>query len=91
MKKLIDIGIDKIKPSGKYIFVLEPYMGGGDILCFVGTGKQAIEKLKGIFDYENSKEEYEEETGKEYPIKDFLRKAESYNGDGYDFIQVYKG
>lgn len=83
MQSLEEITITEITQEGNYLLVREEYerMGGGGILLHKGNGKELVEELKEIFGLDDE-EEYEGE--------DILKVVEDMNGDGDDYVQVYK-
>jgi len=91
MKQLTEISMQKLTPSGKYVCILIPY-GSRQPQCYAGTGKQLIELIGDAFDYKDWAEEWiEENPGSKADVKDFLKHADSLNGDGYPDLTFYKG
>ena len=82
MKSLDQVNIKDVKKKKKYLLVLSMYerYGDGGTESFIGTGKEVIEEIKQIFGYEE-----EEDDGDGWI--DFV---EERNGDGDDFVEVFK-
>ena len=84
MKSLDQVNIEDIKSKRKYLLVVQEYerYGDGDMCNYIGTGKEIIEKIKQIFDWEEGGEDGEDDDWTEY--------VEERNGDGDDYIQVFE-
>jgi len=84
MKSLDQVNIEDIKSKKNYLLVVQEYerYGDGDMNNYIGTGKEIIEKIKEIFDWEEGGEDGEDD--------DWAGFVEERNGDGDDYIQVFK-
>jgi ATP-dependent exoDNAse (exonuclease V) beta subunit len=78
-------------PENSYIVIHEVYerFGGSEPRNLVGTGEAVHELLKKVFDYKA----FLEEDGlkdNQKNLQKFLKYCEDLNGDGFDYIQVFK-
>jgi len=80
MKNLDQVNIEDIKSDKKYLLVVSMYerYGDGGTESYIGTGDEVIEEIRQIFGYD-------EEEG-----DDWLEFVEERNGDGDDFVEVFK-
>jgi len=80
MKSLDQVNIEDIKSDKKYLLVVSMYerYGDGGTESYIGTGDEVIEEIRQIFGYD-------EEEG-----DDWLEFVEERNGDGDDFVEVFK-
>ena len=85
MQNLEEVTITEITQEENYLLVQEEYerMGGGDILLYKGSGKELVEKLKEIYSLD-------EEDIENYGGRSVLEIVDDFNGDGWDYVQVYK-
>ena len=82
MKSLKQVSIENVKSKKEYLLVVQEYerFGDGGMNTYIGTGKEVIEKIKQIFGYEE-----EEDDG-----DGWLDFVEERNGDGDDYVEVFK-
>ena len=84
MKSLDQVNIEDIKSKKKYLLVVQVYerYGDGEQEIYVGTGKEVIEEIKRIFDWEEGGEDGEDD--------DWAGYVEERNGDGDDYVEVFE-
>lgn len=83
MKNLETIKFTEITPETSYFCAIEQYerVGTGYLTATTGTGAEVLDMIKDTFCYDP--DEY-------HDLEDFLGAAEGMNGDGWDFIIIYK-
>ena len=93
MKKLETTEIEKIS-RGQILYLLlhSPYSRAETYTdVFKGNGNALVEKLKEIFEYEEWELENDlEHLSEEDKIGLFLKYCSDYNGDGYDYVEIYQ-
>ena len=89
MKELEIINlIDLDRQKTIYLAVIEPYNTTGYTL-FKGSGCEIIKKLKSVFNYYEWLYERQSKD-KEVSLELFLEYCTRLNGDGLDYIEVFK-
>jgi len=94
MKKLKDVDFNKIVEERNYIVQVAKYVRYVEslqIFIYKGTGKEVIDLICDTFDWVNWLEE--EDTSEMVTVqilRKFFKYAESLNGDGWDYVQVFE-
>lgn len=94
LNQLEPVELTDIIPTQKYLLSVEPYSRHEetDTEMYIGTTHQVLEKLKDIFDYNDFIEDEDNDlpdTERE-KTKAFLEHAHNLNGDGWDYVQLFK-
>jgi hypothetical protein len=94
MKKLKAIEFNKIVETKNYIVMVDKYVRYVDspqVSIFKGTGKEAIDLICDTFGWvEWLEEEDTSEMVTAQILRKFFKYAESLNGDGWDYIEVFE-
>jgi len=83
MKTGKEVHLRDFKPSGNYIVLVAEFghYGPGGTNMYVGSGKETITLIRKVFDLMDK--EYDD-------LKTMLKEADDYNGDGWDYVQLFK-
>ena len=89
MKALKEIQFNKLNPEISYIYYREEYerYSSGDRNFKTATGQEIIDEVCWRYGFEEWKDDQPKETA---TVKNFLKEAEQMNGDGEDFLLIFK-